>query len=365
MGHTAFGALPGRSTISMNVEACRAALRDAGIEKDIVDCVLVKFPTSKFEHMYGHKLSEALGLQPKITGVMDQAGASNIGHIAVAAMAIESGQCDVALISFADNPKSGVRSAYQQAQGDDAAFGWIGPPGGFAMVARQHMERYGTTSEQLAEIAVACRAHGATNPNAQLRSPISIADHQASRMVVDPLHRDDCCLVSDGGAAIVVMSAERARQLNVPDPVPVLGFGQGHTGWEVRTRPDLTTTQAVVSAQTAFAMAGVSPRDIDVAQLYDCFTICLLITLESYGFCPPGQGGKFVEGGNIGLGGELPVNTSGGLLSETGMPGMQLVIEAVRQVRGTSVNQVKDAALAVVSNQGGIMQTHSTLVLGR
>jgi len=146
--------------------------------------------------------------------------------------------------------------------------------------------------------------------------------------------------------------------------VPVLGFGQGQTSWDVALRPDLTTTAAKVSAQTAFAMAGLKPADIDVAQIYDCFTICALMTLEAYGFCAQGEGGRFVEGGRIELGGDLPINTSGGLLSETGMPGMQLVLEGVRQMRGDSVNQVKGAGKCAVSNQGGIMHTHSTLLLG-
>ena len=194
---------------------------------------------------------------------------------------------------------------------------------------------------------------------------MTLADHQASPLVVEPLRRDDCCLISDGGAAVVVMSADRAQELGISDPVPILGFGQGQESWEVALRPDLTTTAATASAATAFAMAGVTPADVDVAQLYDCFTITPLMILEDYGFCAKGQGGKFVEGGNIELGGELPINTSGGLLSETGMPGMQLVVEGVRQIRGTSTAQVPGASVCVVANQGGVMHTHSTLVLGR
>ena len=179
------------------------------------------------------------------------------------------------------------------------------------------------------------------------------------------MRRDDCCLVSDGGAAVVLMSAARAAQLRVPKPVPVLGFGQGQTSWEVPQRIELTTTAATVSAQTAFKMAGLTPKDIDVAQIYDCFTIAALMTLESYGFCARGAGGKFVQGGRIELGGELPINTAGGLLSETGMPGLQLVLEGVRQMRGTAINQVNRARTCAVSNQGGIMHTHATLLLGQ
>jgi acetyl-CoA acetyltransferase len=365
IGHTAFGKLPGRDPLSLNVEACRDALADAAIPKDAVDAVLVKYPTSSFQSMYGQTVAERLGLQPAIGGVWDQGGAANISMIAFAVMAIEAGQCDVALVTFADNPRTGTRQAYERGWGDDAVHGWFGTPAGYAMIAQRHMQEYGTTSEQLGAIAVACRKHGAANPNAQLRAPIGLEDHQRSRWIVEPLRRDDCCLVSDGGAAAVVTSARRARELGVPDPVPILGFGQGQTSWEVAQRPTLTETAAAISAAKAFAMAGVGPGDIDVAELYDCFTITVLLTLEDYGFCPKGSGGSFVADGALEVGGALPLNTSGGLLSETGMPGMQLVIEAVRQIRGTSTSQVPGARTAIVSNQGGIMHTHSTLILGR
>jgi acetyl-CoA acetyltransferase len=367
VGHTAFGKLPGRSTVALNVEAIRHALADAGVEKAQVDGLFVKAPTSRFEMMYAQKLAEALGLQPRIGGIWDHGGASNISMISYAAMAIDAGQCDIAVVALADNPASGTRQAYEKSYGDDdsATYGWFGTPAGYAMVAQRHLQQYGTPNDGLGAIAVACRKHGAANPNAQLRKPLTLEQYRQSRFIVEPLRRDDCCLVSDGAAAVVVMSAERARAMRVAQPVPILGFGQGQTSWDVALRPDLTTTAAKVSAQTAFAMAGLQPKDIDVAQVYDCFTICALMTLEDYGFCAKGQGGHWVQGGRIELGGELPINTSGGLLSETGMPGLQLVIEGVRQMRGASVNQVRGARRCVVSNQGGIMHTHSTLILGQ
>ena len=364
IGHTEFGKLPGRTTVSMNIEACRKALQDAGIDKERVDALFVKYPTSTFSSMYGQTLAEAMGLQPRIGGVWDQGGAANISMISFASMAIAAGQCTVALVTLADNPKTGTRQAYERAWGDDAQYGWFGVPPGYAMIARRHMAEFGTTSAQLGAVAVAIRKHGAANPNAQLRLPLTLEQHQAAPFVVDPLRRDDCCLVSDGAAAVLLMSAETASELKVPQPVPILGFGQGQTSWDVAQRPTLTETCATVSARTAFAMAGVGPKDMDCAQLYDCFSIVPIITLEDYGFCRKGEGGKWVEGGRIELGGELPINTSGGLLSETGMPGLQLVQEGVRQLRGSSVNQVKGARKLVVSNQGGIMHTHSTLVLG-
>ena len=366
IGHTAFGKHPGRGTVSLNVEAIRKALADAGVEKREVDGLFVKAPTSKFEMMYAQKLAEALGMSPRIGGVYDHGGASNISMISYATMAIEAGQCEVAIVTLADNPATGTRQAYEKSYGDDGSglYGWFGTPAGYAMIAQRHMGQYGTTSDQLGAIAVACRKHGATNPHAQLRKPLTLDQYRESRLIVEPLRRDDCCLVSDGGAAVVLMSAKKAAELKVARPVPVLGFGQGQTSRDIALRPDLTTTAAKISAQTAFAMAGMKPSDIDVAQIYDCFTIAALMTLEDYGFCAKGEGGRFVQDGRIELGGDLPINTSGGLLSETGMPGMQLVIEGVRQMRGESVNQVRDARSCVVSNQGGIMHTHSTLILG-
>jgi acetyl-CoA acetyltransferase len=359
VGQTAFGKLPGRTTVSMNVEAARAALADAGIEKDAVDALYVKTPTSDFAQLCATEVAAAMGLQPAVLGSWDAGGASAVGMIAMAAMAIEAGQAEVALVTLADNPRTGSRQGYARPIDGDDTFGYLGAIGGYALIARRHLEEFGTTTEQLGAVAVAARRHGAANPRAQLRKPIDLADHAASPLVVDPLRRDDCCLVSDGGAAVVVTRRERAR-----DGVPILGFGQGNTAWDVALRPDLTGTAAAVAGRIAFAMAGIRPADVDVAQLYDAFSIVPLMTLEDYGFCAKGEGGEWVSGGRIEIGGELPLNTSGGLLSETGMPGLQLVLEAVRQVRGEAASQVEGAGTCVVSGQGGAMQTHATLVLG-
>lgn len=364
IGHTDFGKHPGRSTLSLNVEAIRKALEDANVSKSEVDALFVKFPTSRFEMMYGQQVAESIGITPRIGGVWDQGGAANASMIGFAAAAIECGQCEVAVVCFADNPRTGTRQAYQRAWGDDGIYGWFGIPAGYAMITQRHLQQYGTTAEQLGEIAIACRAHGAVNPHAQLRSALTMDEYLASPWLIEPMRKSDCCLVSDGGAAVVLMSAARARATQVPHPVPVLGYGQGQTSSAVHLRTDLTSTAAQASAATAFAAAGLKPADIDVAQIYDCFTITALMTLEDYGFCKKGEGGAFVSGGNIRLGGELPLNTSGGLLSETGMPGLQLVIEGVRQMRGVSSTQVAGAKTCIVSNQGGVMHTHSTLILG-
>ena len=365
IGHTAFGKLPGRSTISLNMEACRKAVADAGIDKDSVDALFVKVPTSRVEMMYGQKLAEAMGMTPRVGGVWDQGGASNISMISFAAMAIEAGQCDIALVTLADNPRTGTRQAYEKPWGDDAIFGWSSVVAGYAMIARRYLHDTGLSPDVFADIAIACRKHGANNPHAQLKLPLTRDMYADAAWVVEPLRRDDCCLVSDGAAAVVVMSAERAKALNVPAPVPILGFGQGHSSCDVPLRADLTETMAGVSARTAFKMAGVGPEHIDVAQIYDCFIITVAMTLEAYGFCRKGELASISADGGLEVGGRLPLNTSGGLLSETGMPGLQLVLEGVRQMRGTSVNQVKNAKTCIVSNQGGIMHTHSTLILGQ
>ena len=365
IGATRFGALPGRTTISMNVEAIRKALNDAGIEKDAVDALYVKCPTSKFEMMYGQKIAEAIGLQPRIGGVWDSGGSSNVIMISQAIMAIEAGQCEIAVVTFADNPKSGSAAGYSYPRGEDALYGWFAVLSSYAMIARRHMGELGTPREALGAVAVAARRHGAQNPNAQLRKPLALDEYMDMPPMVAPFCRDDCTLVSDGAAAVVVMSTERARKMGVPKPVPVLGFGFGQTSWDVTQRPDMTSTQAKVAGETAFKMAGLKPKDMDVAQIYDCFTITALMTLEDYGFAKKGQIADFVKGGNIEIGGELPMNTSGGLLSETGMPGMQLIHEGVRQMRGDASLQVKGAKHCIISNQGGVMHTHAALILGQ
>ena len=365
IGATRFGALPGRTTISMNVEAIRKALNDAGIEKDAVDALYVKCPTSKFEMMYGQKIAEAIGLQPRIGGVWDSGGSSNVIMISQAIMAIEAGQCEIAVVTFADNPKTGSAASYSHPRGEDALYGWFAVLSSYAMIARRHMGELGTPREALGAVAVAARRHGAQNPNAQLRKPLALDDYMNLPPLVAPFCRDDCTLVSDGAAAVVVMSTERARKMGVPKPVPVLGFGFGQTSWDVTQRPDMTSTQAKVAGETAFKMAGLKPKDMDVAQIYDCFTITALMTLEDYGFARKGQVADFVKGGNIEIGGELPMNTSGGLLSETGMPGMQLIHEGVRQMRGDASLQVKGAKHCIISNQGGVMHTHAALILGQ
>jgi acetyl-CoA acetyltransferase len=364
VGNTTFGKVPGVSALDHNVDAIANAIADAGLPKHEIDAVLTKVPSSSFQMLWSARVAEAIGVVPKVTATLDQAGASNIGLVAYAIMCIELGMCSTAVISYGDNPRTGSRAVYSRPRGEDAAYGLFGAPSAYALIARRHMEQFGTTSDQLGEVAVACRTHASLNPHAQFRDPISLEDYHASRYIAEPFHLLDCCPVSDGGAAIIVTSADRARDLRQP-PAYVLGLGQGHPAWDLANRDDWTTSGAKVSGEMAFRMAGLGPQEMQFAQLYDCFTIVPLVTFEDYGFCKKGEGGDFVSGGRIRLGGEIPLNTSGGLLGETGIPGMQLIVEGVRQIRGEcGPRQVADASVGVVSGQGGIMTTHSSMVLG-
>jgi acetyl-CoA acetyltransferase len=229
------------------------------------------------------------------------------------------------------------------------------------------MEEYGTTSEQLAEIAVSTRRHAALNPLAMYRNPITVADVLASRMIASPLHLLDCSVVTDGGGAVVMTTAERARDLPKP-PVHVLGAAEGFTHLHLMELESVTDTGAQASGKRAFAEAGLKPADVDMAMIYDSFTITVLLTLEDLGFCAKGEGGAFVENGRIGLGGELPVNTDGGGLSSNhpGMRGIFLIIEAVRQLRGElGDRQVEGCKVALVHGTGGWLSSQGTLLLGR
>jgi len=365
VGNTRYGKHPERDKVDLIVEASRTAIADAGISKDMIDGVFVKIANAAPTVLYGQKVSEALGLQPKIGCALDQGGAANVSLLTYAALAIQAGMIDVALVCYGDTARTGSRAVYHRPRGDDALVGWYSTAAGYAMIHQAYRQRYQTPDEHFGIIAVTARAHGADNPDAHLRAPLTMEDYLAGPYVVEPLRRDDCCLVSDGGAAIILMSAKRARELANTRAVPVLGVGQAQESWEVHLRPDLLRTKAADSAEMAFRMAGIRREDISVAQLYDCFTVTVLQTIEDYGLAPRGAAGARAISEGIGIGGWLPLNTSGGLLSETGTPGLQLIIEAVRQMRGEARLQVPSARFALVSNQGGSMHTHATLILGQ
>jgi acetyl-CoA acetyltransferase len=344
------------------------ALDDAGLTLDDVDGVCHTFSSMG--------LAEYLGIHPVFTDSTNTGGSSFEIHAEHAAAAINAGLCEVVVSVYASTPRSdrkrGVPWTRPQMPGPNPMLEWelpYGlrlPMGPYAMAATRHMADFGTTSEQLAQIAVSTREWAALNPRARYRDPITIDDVLASPMQTSPLHLLDCCLVTDGAGAFVMTSAERARDLRRP-PVHVLGAGTCHDHSMISEMPDLTTTPGAVSGANAFGMAGIGPDDVDVLMGYDSFTITALLHLEDLGFCKKGEGGPFVMDGKTGPGGSLPMNTNGGGLSYThpGMYGMFLIVEAVRQLRGEAgPRQVPDAEIAVAHGSGMVLSCMSTLVLG-
>jgi acetyl-CoA acetyltransferase len=375
LGITPQGKVYGSNHVGFASEAVRLALADAGLERSDLDGLLVNPGLSWGDlGMASFQLQQAMGLHNlRLSSSMNSGGATAGSMIQYAALAIEAGLCTTVACVFSDAPlkpprprneasgSSGSGSAYAFGRGLDAAYGQFGVNAMYAMVAQRHMHLYGTTNDHLGAIAVASRQWANRNPAAQFYdTPMTLDDYRQSRWVVEPFHLFDCCLVSNGGLAVIVTSAERARDCR-PRPIYVWGMGQGHPGGDPG---ETLTSGAPLAKQTAFAMAGITLDDIDVAELYDCYTFTVLVTLEDYGFCKKGEGGPFVADGRIGPGGALPVNTGGGQLSSFYMWGMTPVSEAVIQLRGDGgARQVPDAKVALVSGNGGILSTHSTLVL--
>jgi acetyl-CoA acetyltransferase len=367
VGHTGFGKLEGRTAWHLEAEAASAAVADAGLRPSDVDGLLTDPGPSQgiLDGITPHflRLGAQLGLAPDYTGSEILGGAGSVAIVERAALAVEAGLCDVCLCVYGDSPLSSA-GAFQYGRGDEAAFGFFGAVGLHALAARRHMHLYGTRAEQLGEVAVAARAHAARTPHAQKRRPISMQDYLASDPVVEPLRRLDCCLVSDGAAAVLVTTEERAGDLR-RGGIRILGHAQAHSLSTYASPDHFDTLPAARCGPKALGRAGLTPADVDVALLYDCFTIVVLLQLEDYGFCKKGEAGPFVEGGRIGPGGSLPVNPSGGLLAEGYGGGMLHVIEAVRQLRGEADGrQLPDAEVALVSGHGLGMNTHATLVLG-
>lgn len=363
---------PDKTEFQIMAECAREALGEAGLSLQDVDGL---FGASMSMGMMGIvDLAEYLNLHPNYIDGTNIGGSSFVAHVNHAAAAINAGMCDVALVLYGSTAAStsmaiGTGGGHR----DDPLASFTGPygmttVGSYAMHANLHMQKYGTTSEQLAEIAVAMRYHASLNPNAKMRTPITVDDVMSSRVISSPLHLLDCCIISDGGGAIVVTSMDRAKDL-AKKPVQLLGCGEAVTHQEIGAS-DLLTIAAKQSGERAMGMAGVTHADIDLAMIYDSFTITVLATLENLGFCGRGEGGDFVTGGRIQLGGDLPVNPDGGGLSSNhpGMRGIFLVIEAVKQLRGEGdARQVADAKLALAHGTGGtIGDKHSgaTLILG-
>jgi acetyl-CoA acetyltransferase len=376
IGESRVGRIPGRSSLQLQADAATAALSDAGLTMRDVDGLMTTPLRVERWNMPAGVVAHHLGIKPNYLSTVDLAGASGVAMISQAVQAVEAGLCETVLCVAGQNllsHRSRDDAVKSMAEGGSAHPQFevpYGPlvPSLYALIAQRHMYEYGTTPEQLAEVAVAIRFHASLNPNAHKTEPLSVADVVGSRMITSPLHVLDCAIVSDGAAAVIVTTRERARDLKTK-PVYLLGQGFGLRHSHIGEHKALTTTGAVESGAAAFRSAGVSRADIDVAQIYDCFTITVIVELEDLGFCPKGEGGRFVEGGRIRLNGELPVTTHGGLLSggHPGLPGGFFhVVEAVRQLRrAAGARQVDNAELALVHGNGGVASVHGTLILGR
>jgi acetyl-CoA acetyltransferase len=364
------GRTPDKTVLQLQQQAARAALEDAGLGFGDVEAL---FTAGNWAWAPNLMLAEYLGIQPKYTDSTNIGGSSFEAHVRHAVTGIEAGLFEVALITYGSTQRSDRsrgRGGYtfKLTEQYEPSFGLPTPVGAYALAAMRHMYEYGTTSEQMAEVAVATRKWAAMNEKAMMRDPITIEDVLTSRWIAEPLHLLDCCLVTDGGGAVVVTSAERARNARKA-PVWVLGHGEAHTHNTIMNMPDLATHgAAVASGRAAFEMAGLTPAEIDVAEIYDSFTITVLMTLEALGFCGRGEGGAFVSGQRTAPGGAFPMNTNGGGLSycHPGMYGIFLLIEATRQLRGEcGSRQVEGARIALAHGTGGVLSSAATVLLGK
>ena len=379
IGFSEFGKKVPKSTMTLTLEGCKRAIEDAGLTKDDVDGLLVVSPVQEGErHGWVCRLCSYLGISSTFSAGLDIGGATPIAMVQLATMAINAGMCNTVVCCYGwQNSPMGIPLSMPPGLDFTAPYGDLAALPFKAQVARRHMHLFGTTSRQMGAVAVAFRRHACMNPAAQMyeKGPITIEDHQNSRIIVEPLRLLDNAPITDSGGAVVVTSAERAIDLK-HRPVYVSGMGQAHSGefmrpWRDPRYPE-GTFEGGKAADIALDMAGITRKDIDVAQFYDGFTILVIIELEAYGFCKPGEGGPFVEEGRLELGRELPSNTAGGLLSEGHLMGMGHVAEAVRQLRGEcGERQVKDSEVAFVSGYGGapheypISFSYSTLILTR
>jgi acetyl-CoA acetyltransferase len=365
VGTYGLGEAPGLGEFEIMTGAIQAALAESGLGVADIDAV---FCTSTQQNMGSLTLAEYLGIRPKFSDSSVIGGSSNLAHLLTAMMAIECGVCETALIAYASNQRSTSGRLISSSRPDpyEAPYNPRQPITSYALSAARHMHEYGTTREQLAEVAVAARAWAGLNPEAFVRDPLTIDDVLSARPISDPFTVRDCCLVTDGGGAIIVTSSERAKDMPQPR-VNVLGAAMAHWHRYIANMPDLTVTAASESGPAAYEMAGVKASDFDVVELYDAFTINTVMFLEDLGFCAKGEGGAFVEGGAIAPGGNLSVNTNGGGLSccHPGMYGMFPLIEAVRQLRGeTGERQKADANLGLAHGNGGVFSSQVSVVLG-
>jgi acetyl-CoA acetyltransferase len=374
VGESQIGKVPGMTGLALNAQAARRALDDAGLTFKDVDGLVTAYSVSEPYFMYGTVLCEYLGLKPGVCASMTLGGATGAILLTHAAMAIATGQAKTVLVCVGENRATGISRdqavAALAAVGHPAFEAPYGPliPGFYAMIARRHMHEFGTTREQMAAVAVQARRHASLHPNAHMKTPITIEDVLHSKPIADPLRLLDCCLISDAAGALVVTTPDRARDLKRP-PAWLLGAGEHHTHEHLIAAPSLTRFGAHESSETAYRVAGLGPTDIDFAELYDCFTVVPILEAEEVGLVKPGEGGAFFAAGNTTLEGRLPVNTHGGMLSHAhagAAGGLLGIVEAVRQLGGgEGARQVKRHDVALVHNEGGILSSHCTVILGR
>jgi acetyl-CoA acetyltransferase len=353
------------SPIDLMAQGIQRALADCGLHLRDVDGLICATTQSRTS---GLALSEYLGISPAYIDTTILGGSSFMFHVAHAQAALQLGLCKVAVIAYGSTQRTvGRRQAsVREYNPYETPFRPFLPATAYALAASRHMHEYGTAREQLAAVAVAAREWAMLNPAAWEKNPLTIDDVLSARMVSYPLTVRDCCLITDGGGAVIMTTAERARSLK-KSPIYILGCGQAITHANISSMPDLTVTGALTSGRAAYEMAHLGPGDIDVVELYDAFTINTILFLEDLGFCPKGEGGRFVSDGHIAPGGGLPVNTNGGGLSycHPGMYGLFLLIEAARQLRREcSARQVADCETAIAHGNGGVLSSQSTIILG-
>lgn len=359
------GEAHGYSSLDLAVKASLLALDEVGLKPQDVDGLFIGLPDDFFS---GLSLAEYLGIAPRLTDNNRTGGSSFQTHAIHAALALEAGLCDVALIAYGSNQRTAAGKLVSAIRPSpyEGPYKLARPVGSYALAASRYMAQYGLKKEQLGEVAIAARQWAQLNPEAFMREPLSMEQYLSARMLADPFSVRDCCLVTDGAAAVVMVRADRARDL-ARRPAYLLGGAAATWHRDITNMPDLTVTAASESGPRAMAQAGVGPGDIDVVQLYDAFTLNTILFLEDLGFCKKGEGAAFVEGGRIAPGGQLPVNTNGGGLScvHPGMYGLFTMVEAARQLAGTAgERQVPGAKLALAHGNGGELSSQATLVLG-
>ena len=377
LGVSAYAEAPGRSAMELMAEAVHDALADAGIPLHEVDGL---FAATSFHSMAAMSLAEHLGIHPAFADGSNIGGSSFMAHALLAAMALDAGLINTAVIAYGSNQRTaGGFKSISEPMPFEAIYGPRNPITSYALATSRYMHEFGATREQIAEVAVAARGWAALNPEAMMRDPLTVDEVVGARMISDPLGKLDCCLVTDGAGAIVMTRADRAKSRAKP-PVYLLGAAIEHHHRMISAMPSLTKSAAAASGPRAFEMAGYTASDMHTTQLYDAFTINTILFLEDLGYCAKGEGAAFVGGGRIAPGGSLPVNTNGGGLScvHPGMYGMFVIIEGIRQIRAAlgadethpkagardPKGWVDGARLSMAHGNGGVLSSQVTTVWG-